>query len=270
MKNEPIPDFDHLFDTYQRLSDAEQKSPEARLHYGSGARLLFRYRNRRCGKRVQNLNILVCLIGCNMLIQQVIMLCSPSEFISVAEKCGLILPLGKWVLGEACRQMAEWLRDGLDIGQIAVNVSAVEFHGARFLAGVRAILDETGLDPRRLEIEMTESGLMQDSIPSTEILRALKALGVQIAIDDFGTGYSSLSYLRRFPIDTLKIDQSFVKDIDGENEEGPLVSAIIRSPESAAPIEWRLRRNHPTRTSAMEERLDCLLLAERVSRRLSQ
>ena len=76
MKNEPIPDFDHLFDTYQRLSDAEQKSPEARLHYGSGARLLFRYRNRRCGKRVQNLNILVCLIGCNMMIQQVIMLCS--------------------------------------------------------------------------------------------------------------------------------------------------------------------------------------------------
>jgi diguanylate cyclase len=152
---------------------------------------------------------------------------SPSEFIGVAEKCGLILPLGKWVLGEACRQTAAWLQAGLDIGQIAVNVSAVEFHGDGFLAGVRAILDETGLDPGHLEIEMTESGLMQDSTPSTEILRALKALGVQIAIDDFGTGYSSLSYLRRFPIDTLKIDQSFVQDIDGENEEGPLVSAII-------------------------------------------
>jgi diguanylate cyclase (GGDEF)-like protein len=154
-------------------------------------------------------------------------LVSPTEFIGVAEKCGLILPLGKWVLGEACRQTAEWLQAGLDIGQIAVNVSAVEFHGGGFLAGVRAILDETGLDPSRLEIEMTESGLMQDSAPSTEILRALKALGVQIAIDDFGTGYSSLSYLRRFPIDTLKIDQSFVKDIDGENAEGLLVSAII-------------------------------------------
>jgi len=152
---------------------------------------------------------------------------SPIEFISVAEKCGLILPLGKWVLGEACRQMAEWLQSGLKIGQIAVNVSAVEFHGGGFLAGVRAILDETGLDPRCLEIEMTESGLMQDSAPSTEILRALKALGVQIAIDDFGTGYSSLSYLRRFPIDTLKIDQSFVQDIVGENAEAPLVSAII-------------------------------------------
>ena len=154
-------------------------------------------------------------------------LVSPTEFIDVAEKCGLILPLGKWVLGEACRQMAEWLQGGLDIGHIAVNVSAIEFHGGEFLAGVGAILDETGLDPSRLELEMTESGLMQDSAPSTEILRALKTLGVQIAIDDFGTGYSSLSYLRRFPIDTIKIDQSFVQDIDGENEEGHLVSAII-------------------------------------------
>jgi len=151
----------------------------------------------------------------------------PTDFVSVAENCGLILPLGKWVLGEACRQTAEWLRAGLDIGQIAVNISAIEFHGEGFLAGVCNILDETGLDPRRLEIEITESGLVQDTAPTTEILRALKALGIQIAIDDFGTGYSSLSYLRRFPVDTLKIDQSFVRDIDGENEEGPLVSAII-------------------------------------------
>ncbi|WP_265942461.1 putative bifunctional diguanylate cyclase/phosphodiesterase [Dechloromonas sp. A34] len=152
---------------------------------------------------------------------------SPSEFINVAEKCGLIMPLGKWVLGEACRQAVAWLQAGLNFGQIAVNVSAAEFHGEGFLAGVRAILDETGLDPSRLEIEMTESGLMQDTVPTTEILRALKALGVQIAIDDFGTGYSSLSYLRRFPVDTLKIDQSFIHDIDGESTEGSLVSAII-------------------------------------------
>ncbi|HXE36898.1 MAG TPA: EAL domain-containing protein [Azonexus sp.] len=154
-------------------------------------------------------------------------LISPSEFINVAEKCGLILPLGKWVLGEACRQAAAWLRAGLNFGQIAVNVSASEFNGEGFLAGVRAILDETGLDPSRLEIEMTESGLMRDTVPTTEILRALKALGVQIAIDDFGTGYSSLSYLRRFPVDTLKIDQSFVHDIDAESAEGSLVGAII-------------------------------------------
>ncbi len=156
-------------------------------------------------------------------------LVSPTEFINVAENCGLILPLGRWVLGEACRQTAEWLAAGLDIGHIAVNVSAVEFHSEGFLPGVRTILDESGLDPSRLELEMTESGLMQDTTPTAEILRALKALGVQIAIDDFGTGYSSLSYLRRFPIDTLKIDQSFVQDINGDadGEEVTLIGAII-------------------------------------------
>ena len=87
----------------------------------------------------------------------------PAEFVSIAEDCGLILPIGKWVLREACRQTAAWLQAGLDIGQIAVNVSAVEFHGKDFLAGVRAILNDTGLDPRHLELELTESGLMQDT-----------------------------------------------------------------------------------------------------------
>ena len=150
----------------------------------------------------------------------------PTQFVSIAEDCGLILPIGKWVLREACRQTAAWLQAGLDIGQIAVNVSAVEFHGKDFLAGVRAILNDTGLDPRYLEFELTESGLMQDTEPTTAILHALKDLGVQIAVDDFGTGYSSLSYLRRFPIDTLKIDQSFVQDIDGDAGEA-IVSAVI-------------------------------------------
>ena len=151
----------------------------------------------------------------------------PAQFVSIAEDCGLILPIGKWVLREACRQTAAWLQAGLDMGQIAVNVSAVEFHSKDFLAGVRAILNDTGLDPRHLELELTESGLMQDIEPTTAILHALKDLGVQIAVDDFGTGYSSLSYLRRFPIDTLKIDQSFVQDIHGDTEEAIIVSAII-------------------------------------------
>ena len=150
----------------------------------------------------------------------------PAQFVSIAEDCGLILQIGKWVLNEACRQTAAWLQAGLDIGQIAVNVSAVEFHGKDFLAGVRAILNDTGLDPRQLELELTESGLMQDTERTTAILHALKNLGVQIAIDHFGTGYSSLSYLRRFPIDTLKIDQSFVQDIDGDAGEA-IVSAVI-------------------------------------------
>jgi EAL domain-containing protein (putative c-di-GMP-specific phosphodiesterase class I) len=156
----------------------------------------------------------------------------PGHFIGIAEECGLILPIGRWALHEACRQTQEWLQDGLDVGQIAVNVSSREFHSKDFLAGVVSILDDTGLDPHHLELEMTESGLMQDTEPTTELLRMLKKLGVQIAIDDFGTGYSSLSYLLRFPIDTLKIDRSFVYDLDDETGDTAtageaIVSAVI-------------------------------------------
>jgi diguanylate cyclase (GGDEF)-like protein len=153
----------------------------------------------------------------------------PEHFITVAEESGLILPIGRWVLHEACRQARAWLQAGLDIGQIAVNVSSREFHSKDFLESVISILAATGLDPGRLELEMTESGLMQDTEPTTVLLNALKKLGVQIAIDDFGTGYSSLSYLLRFPIDTLKIDQSFVQEL--ENDTGgsgeAIVSAVI-------------------------------------------
>ena len=151
----------------------------------------------------------------------------PTQFVSVAEECGLILPIGKWVLREACRQRQEWLQEGLDMGAIAVNVSAVEFHNLDFLANVRDILNATGLDPHHLEIELTESCLMQDTENTSTVLGMLKALGIHIAIDDFGTGYSSLSYLRRFPIDTIKIDQSFVQDIAHETDEAVIVSTII-------------------------------------------
>ncbi len=150
----------------------------------------------------------------------------PAKFVGIAEECGLIIPIGRWVMHEACRQTQTWLQAGLDIGQIAVNVSAREFHSNEYIAGVRAILADTGLDPRHLELEVTEGVLMQDTEQTTSILCELKDLGVQIALDDFGTGYSSLSYLRRFPINTLKIDQSFVQDIDGETGEA-LVSAVI-------------------------------------------
>ena len=151
----------------------------------------------------------------------------PTQFIGIAEDCGLIHPVGKWVLGEACRQALAWQQAGVDFGQIAVNVSAAELHSSDFLTHVRATLRDTGLDPRLLEFELTESGLMQDTQRTTGVLLALKDLGIQIAVDDFGTGYSSLSYLRRFPIDTLKIDQSFVQDIQGTAGEGILVSTII-------------------------------------------
>ena len=151
----------------------------------------------------------------------------PGHFVGVAEECGLIVPLGRWVLRTACSQAAAWLQAGLACGRIAVNVSAAEFHGKDFVLAVQNVLDETGLDPAVLELELTESSLMQDTETTTAILRSLKAMGVHIAIDDFGTGYSSLSYLRRFPIDTLKIDQSFVSDITVADGDAKLVNAII-------------------------------------------
>jgi diguanylate cyclase (GGDEF)-like protein len=154
-------------------------------------------------------------------------LVGPDHFVNIAEDCGLILPMGRWILHEACRQTRAWQREGARMGQIAVNVSAIEFHSKGFIAGVQAVLDETGLDPRCLEIELTENVLMHDSETTTAVLNALKEMGVQLAIDDFGTGYSSLSYLRRFPIDTIKIDQSFVQDIHADTEEAAIVSAII-------------------------------------------
>ena len=151
----------------------------------------------------------------------------PAQFVSVAEECSLIQQIGKWVLSEACLQAAAWLQAGLDFGVMAVNVSAVEFLSVDFPATVRSILEDSGLPPHRLELELTESGFMRDTALTAESLQALKTLGVQIAIDDFGTGYSSLSYLRRFPIDTIKIDQSFVRDLGGDEHNGNLVRAII-------------------------------------------
>jgi diguanylate cyclase (GGDEF)-like protein len=156
-------------------------------------------------------------------------LVSPSQFVGIAEESGLIVPIGQWVLRKACRQAVAWLQAGLDFGQIAVNVSAVEFNGKDFLSGVQTVLDDTGLDPRHLELELTETGLMLDTELTATMLHALKALGVGIAVDDFGTGYSSLSYLLRFPIDTLKIDLSFVQAIHGvsDADQDVIVSAII-------------------------------------------
>jgi diguanylate cyclase (GGDEF)-like protein/PAS domain S-box-containing protein len=152
---------------------------------------------------------------------------SPAEFIPVAEDCGLILPIGKWVLREACKQARTWVDAGLPLGTMAVNISAMEFRDNNFLEGVFAILSETGLDPRSLELELTESVLMKRAESTESILKILRARGVQLAVDDFGTGYSSLSYLRKFPVDTLKIDQSFVRQITITPDETTIVTAII-------------------------------------------
>jgi diguanylate cyclase (GGDEF)-like protein/PAS domain S-box-containing protein len=151
----------------------------------------------------------------------------PGQFIPVAEDCGLILPIGNWVLREACEQARAWMKAGLPLASIAVNISAMEFRNDRFLEGVFTVLEETGLDPRFLELELTESVLMKHAESAEAILKALRARGVQVAVDDFGTGYSSLSYLRKFPIDALKIDQSFVRQITTARDETAIVTAVI-------------------------------------------
>jgi diguanylate cyclase (GGDEF)-like protein/PAS domain S-box-containing protein len=151
----------------------------------------------------------------------------PEQFISIAEDCGLIVPIGSWVLREACRQAKTWEDEGLKAVPVAVNISAVQFRHEDFLEEVRGILTETGLDPHCLELELTESVLMQDAGATGRTLRALKTMGVQLAVDDFGTGYSSLSYLTQFPIDILKIDQSFVRKMLRNANDASIISAVI-------------------------------------------
>jgi diguanylate cyclase (GGDEF)-like protein/PAS domain S-box-containing protein len=152
---------------------------------------------------------------------------SPARFIPIAEDCGLILPIGNWVLREACRQARAWLDAGLPLLTMGVNISAMEFRSEPFLNGVFEILSDTGLDPRILELELTESVLMKRPESTESILKTLRARGVQVAVDDFGTGYSSLSYLRKFPIDALKIDQSFVRQITTTPDDTAIVTAVI-------------------------------------------
>lgn len=149
----------------------------------------------------------------------------PAQFIPIAEECGLIMPIGEWVLDQACSQAKRWDEAGLSLGTISVNVSAMQFR--EFPRRVYTILEQTGLDPNRLELELTESVLMtrRDAVALT--LQHLRGRGVKISIDDFGTGYSNLSYLQKFPVDALKIDKSFVRQISTHGEDPGLVTAII-------------------------------------------
>ncbi len=151
----------------------------------------------------------------------------PAEFIPIAEECGLIVSIGAWVLGEACRQAQAWVEAGLPPTKVAVNVSAMEFRDGEFLRNLFSVLDETGLDPHCLELEVTESVLMKRADSAASILRQVQARGIQVALDDFGTGYSSLSYLRKFPVDSLKIDQSFIRQISTPGEDTAIVTAVI-------------------------------------------
>jgi len=151
----------------------------------------------------------------------------PAQFVPIAEECGLIVPIGQWVLLEACKQAQAWRDSGLGVVPVSVNVSAAEFGAKDFLSGVRAVLIATGVEPQHLELELTESVLMRDAEAAVVTLVKLKAMGVQLAIDDFGTGYSSFTYLRRFPCDALKLHQSFVQEITADPADAAIVSAMI-------------------------------------------
>jgi diguanylate cyclase (GGDEF)-like protein/PAS domain S-box-containing protein len=151
----------------------------------------------------------------------------PDDFIPIAEETGLIIPLGDWVLREACRQGREWLDDGLDIHHIAVNVSARQLGTGDFPALLREVLAQSGMPAECLEIELTETTVMGDATKLEESLQQLQAMGVALSVDDFGTGYSSLSRLKRLPLDTLKIDRSFVTDIGEDAQDEAIVDAIL-------------------------------------------
>jgi diguanylate cyclase (GGDEF)-like protein/PAS domain S-box-containing protein len=153
---------------------------------------------------------------------------SPTQFIPVAEESGLIVPIGAWVIGEACRQRAEWQNRFPRLSaKVAVNVSVVQFTRKGFVESVALALKQTGLDPSFLELELTESVVVRDVQESVRQMERLRSIGVSLAIDDFGTGYSSLSYLRMLPLDTLKIDRSFLREVESDPHQMPLVRAIV-------------------------------------------
>jgi diguanylate cyclase (GGDEF)-like protein/PAS domain S-box-containing protein len=156
----------------------------------------------------------------------------PQRFIQIAEDCGLIVQIGQWALRAACSQAQTWLTGGIRFGTMAVNISAVEFGNDRFFEDVGSILESTGLEPRYLEFELTETAVMRNFEATSAALQSLSAMGIRIAVDDFGTGYSNLSYLKRFPINTLKLDKSFVHDIPENANIATIVRSVIHMGQS--------------------------------------
>jgi EAL domain-containing protein (putative c-di-GMP-specific phosphodiesterase class I) len=151
----------------------------------------------------------------------------PERFIPLAEESGLIVPIGEWVLRETCRQLRVWQDEGLPSIRIAVNISALQFRRLDLVDTVRRALADAGISAHSLEIELTETAVMSDPEESVEILQRLSRMGIIVSVDDFGTGYSSMSYLRRFPIDKLKIDRSFITNIMSSSDDAAIVQAII-------------------------------------------
>ena len=157
---------------------------------------------------------------------------SPDQFIPIAEESGRIVPLSQWVLREACRQNCAWQQQGLPALRMAVNLSARQFVDDNLLNDIVTALNEVGMNPSLLELEITESTMMQNTEKTVQTLVELRSMGIRVAIDDFGIAYSSLSHLKRFPIDIIKIDRSFVKDIPGDNADEAIIEAIIAMSKS--------------------------------------
>jgi EAL domain-containing protein (putative c-di-GMP-specific phosphodiesterase class I) len=154
-------------------------------------------------------------------------LVSPREFIPLAELSGLIVPIGEWVLRKACEEARKWHENGFGDMTVSVNLSSRQFQQADLMRQVRTALEESGLDPGSLDLEITESNAMQNAEHSIHTLWGLKKHGVRISMDDFGTGYSSLNYLKRFPIDRIKLDQSFVRDLPVDKDDAAIAMAVI-------------------------------------------
>ena len=152
----------------------------------------------------------------------------PDRFIPLAEESGLIVPIGRWVLQQACRQAKAWHDSGMGRPVVAVNISPRQFQHPEFMATVREALASAGVDPRFIELEITEGAMMDDAEATIAKMAELRALGLHLAIDDFGTGYSSLAYLKRFPIDRLKIDRTFVRDLGQDEGGAAIVQAMIQ------------------------------------------
>jgi len=175
----------------------------------------------------------------------------PDKFIAIAEETGLIVPIGTWVLRAACQQVMAWQRNGLPPIRVAVNLSPIQFQERNLTETIMAGLEESGLDPALLEVEITENILIRDTAAVIDVLHKLKALGVQIAMDDFGTGYSSLGYLQRFPFDRIKIDRSFINDINDNQESAAIVGAVIA-------LSKRLKMSTTAEGIETIEQLHCL------------
>ena len=151
----------------------------------------------------------------------------PLQFISILEETGLIIPVGEWVVRTVCEQLARWRAEGVTLRPVAINLSARQFQQRNLDATIAAILTETGIDPGLLELELTESMLMSDADAAARMLNTIRARGVRLSVDDFGTGYSSLAYLKRFPLDALKIDRAFIRDVTTDADDASIALAII-------------------------------------------